>query len=1155
MSNKKTTQISWRFLLSLALLMAATLQIKAQNVILSPKSGSMIAAASYSGEVGHQNGWNSMWRHNQLPLTITVADEGTLTTAGELKVHAGNLNSDGDSFLLMGGTSKDCYMVVSLPRGYKFTGYSITMLNNLNGQTVKNMKIGNLTKTFVETDSSYDTTLNTAKTEDGRTEMSSSDETKPYVISSQSETMGNRLYFCIKKGNGSAYYGVTITAFEAHFTTDEFTVSATPSVSGAVSYTAIPFYSGKVDIGAVSKKSTGYQYDYTKVADAVANASLYQDDAVENGEAKDVAANKHISSATVDGSSWYALQNDTYFIESPTTVTLQDNSTIVPVGYRITGAKFKLHPCVSTKKVITVTSNGQTLYLNTSLNFTSTPVFWEWDGSTLKSGNTYLDTDDGVGSHKLSTTTSKSSARSWSSDNSGVLSYTYAWNTYYIVNSGNKLSTNSSGAAKIQDYTELISNYTFNLYGTDKENIVKTQAVSDTDAEIEISNLNNDAVMFTVSGLEGDASAYVQVELTMEALNPYVSSIDVVCKGDGHQELRQTLQTNNFEVRGGKFTFYVPKDWEGKGTFTFENLRSNKADDTYGPYSANGTSRYNFVQSDYWTGGKGESLYGANYDPTAAYTTKINTVLAGNVPFRFSNIDELNTSSTSTTAKQLEEYPFSVANYKAQTTPGQGDFVTFSVDVNGTGTAYLFVADEARYNIAPTTATEHRYFAYYQMEVSVLAGDYTANVEFSKIYDATCYAGDLTKAMYGAKVYTTDPDGNKVSGYLTTSGVKKAIDDAIAANTGDAPQATDQILYIDLYDLSSFSVEEITFEELRQAFAPNTLIYLPRGIKADAVNYASRIQDMGAFYACDNIVITDRYPFYAPFGIGVGAEQTVSYTRNITVPANGKVRNATVMLPFTISVDGNGLHTNADGSSFTVKVMDTSNCISTIEPTEESFNYTEDVHFVNYSSAAGVTEANKPYMINVETAPESADASFTIVQRGCNIEATLGGNSKYLYTGSTSKGTLGETSYTFTPTATYAGVQLAKTGNYFYFAKGIFVNSNGISGNTLYVYPFRAFYEYAVSNGAAAKSFGVAYGPNENQPTEIAKVKVDGGDAITVTPSYRSVNVSAKADTKVRICDMSGAVVESLTLKSGDSADVALPAGIYVVNRTKVSVK
>ena len=67
-----------------------------QNVTISPSSGSLIAGLTYTGEVGFANGWSSLWRHNQLPLTLHVSDKADLTPSGVLKDPAGNISLDKD---------------------------------------------------------------------------------------------------------------------------------------------------------------------------------------------------------------------------------------------------------------------------------------------------------------------------------------------------------------------------------------------------------------------------------------------------------------------------------------------------------------------------------------------------------------------------------------------------------------------------------------------------------------------------------------------------------------------------------------------------------------------------------------------------------------------------------------------------------------------------------------------------------------------------------------------------------------------------------------------------------------------------------------------------------------------------------------------------
>ena len=1154
-------------MLAAAAFLFAFAEANAQNVFVTPQTGKLIAAKTSSEETGFAKGWNSLWKHNQLPLTITVADDGGLTGAGELKTPAANLNlsQNKDALVLCGGEASDSYMVITLPKGYRFTGYNMTLQNNMDGTAFGGFSFVSMNKAFYETNSAYDknSAMSVAKNDAGATAMTGGDK-KEYTMARQSkgkDDMGNRLYFLLSR-SASGFYAVTIKSFEVFFTTDDFTATMSPgSLQGAVSFCETPFLIDKFDLGEIKKNTKGgstyYSYDYQNVKDATANNVLYQQDAVSGGVAGDFAAAKHISARNAGGQPWFALSGDTYYAESPTSVRLSDGKTELPVGYRITGAKLKLAGKSEAGFCITMQQSGKTVYLGTDLKFSSNITVWEWEGKKIKCGDKYLIASrSGSGllldpySYKLNVGSNNNSE--FEIEN-GCLVYKNAKNylsniAYYIVGSNNSAGfdeSNTSAASYLLH--EYIPGYTLKLYGTDKDNPVKTVSMDASSAEqtVEVGNLNNDAVKFSVEGLEGDAKALVQVELTMEYLNPYISSLDVVCHEANGQTVRQTLNTNNFEVRGGEFKFHVPEDGGSKCTFSFENLKSNYADNTYYNGERNGTSRYNFVESEYWTSGKGLKLY-EGYDPNAAYGTKVSTVLAGTVPFRFSNIDELENTSTSEKARQLEEYPFSLEAYRAQTKPAAGEFKQFELAVGDKGTAYLFVADETRYNIAPTTASEHRYFAYYKMDVELLKGTYTANTELTKIYESTCYEGDKTAAMWGAKITTVGETGENVAGNLTTAQIKAQLDGKLAGEGVDA----NQILYVDLSGLNSVvETDDVTFATLRDGLAPNTLVYLPKGVNAGTYNYASQLQDGSAFYACGNIKIADKYPFFAPHGITVTAEQYVEYTRKITTDRNGKVRIATVMLPFTVSVEGNGLHTNEDGTSLSVWTMQEDNFISTTSPDGSPTNYSSDVHFVEYSSFTGKTEADAPYMVKVESAPEDAGSSFTIRQYGSNIRATATGGQ---YGGNTSTGTLDGASFTFTPKASYAGMKLAKAGNFFYFGQGMFLNSQNINGGYLYCYPFRAVYEYGGS--AAAKTFDVAFGGNQGETTLIGKV--DKNDAfVEITPIAGGLSISASKSAELTVYDMGGIAVKRLSLTAGGTQDVSLPAGIYLVNKRKVAVK
>lgn len=1064
----------------------------------------------------------------------------------------------GEGLILMGGHTPDCYMAVTLPKGYRFTGYSITLQNNMDGKSYANFDFASMNKVFYETNDRFDKSNNKAVA------RITAGDNKEYAIERQSkagEDMGNHLYFLLARSSDS-FYGVTIKSFEIFFTIDGFSETMSPSNAlGNVSFCQTPFFINKLDLGEIKKNTknskTYYSYNYQNVKDVVAYNLLYQDDAVQNGVAGDYASTKNISSLSVNGQNWFALGNDTYYAESPMNVTLQDGKTVLPVGYRITGAKLKVIRSNASKSFVSIVAykNGTAYYLNTDLKFTTTPTEWVYENKKLRCGDKYLDLT--LFANDLKISNSVGDGVTFEIENGkihgkyvgGFTGITYDGYVTMASNFDAEFNRKITSSAASYEKVWPGSDYTLKVFGTDKDNAVKTVTVNASSGEqtVEINNLNNDAVKFAVEGLQENTKAIVQVELTMEYLNPYVSSLDVVCKEkSGGQSVKQTLDVNNFEVRGGEFKFYVPDGGGAECSFLFENLKSNYADNTYYNGEGNGTSRYNFVNSEYWTSGKGTKLY-EGYDPNAAYDTKVSTTVAGNVPFRFSNIDELNNTSTSGDVRQLEEYPFSIEAYKAQTKPGAGEFKTFELSVGEKGTAYLFVADEPRYNIAPTTGIEHRYFAYYKMSVELSQGAYEPKVDLTKIYDSTCYDGDETVAMYGAKVTTVNDQGAEVAGSLSTEQIWSSLEQSMTENN----VASNQVLYVDLSGLNNVvATDKVTFENLRDGLSSNTLVYLPKGVNAETYDYASKLQDGSVFYSGNNMKITDKQPFFAPYGITVPAEQYVEYARKITTDGNGKVATATVMLPFTISIDDKGLYTNADGTSLSVWAMQKDNFISTSAPDGNPMNYKSDVHFVAYTSSTGKTEADVPYMVKVENGTDQAETSFVIKQYGSNIEATKTGG---LYTGDTSTGKLDGSAFTFTPKASYAGLKLEKTaGNYFYFGKNMFLNSKNISGDFLYCYPFRAVYEYG--GNTSARAFNVTFGENFGDVTGIETAKA-AETGVEIAPGAGCIEIHALKNAAVVVYDMSGMVVERLDMIAGDTQTVNLPVGIYLVNKNKVAVK
>ncbi|MDY4705365.1 MAG: hypothetical protein SO365_03135, partial [Prevotella sp.] len=112
---------------------------------------------TYDNEVGFEKGWSALWRHNQLPLSLHVSDKPDLTASGVLKDPAGNIRLDTDRnlYVLMGGQTVTTHMSFSLPKGFRFTGYRMVLLNDMNGQSYGGFDLASISKRMYETNSSF----------------------------------------------------------------------------------------------------------------------------------------------------------------------------------------------------------------------------------------------------------------------------------------------------------------------------------------------------------------------------------------------------------------------------------------------------------------------------------------------------------------------------------------------------------------------------------------------------------------------------------------------------------------------------------------------------------------------------------------------------------------------------------------------------------------------------------------------------------------------------------------------------------------------------------------------------------------------------------------------------------------------------------------
>lgn len=1316
--------------LALLSLLLVPLAMMAQNVTVHPGNGNMLPALK-SGQKDTFFGWNGFatWKHEQLSLTLTTGDNDNNTGTdadGNLARPANDIfataaDAKGNRYLQIGKGRKysddiadmETFITFSLPKGYRFTSYSITFHRiayptpagatvTTSGESVYindddkpvDETTGQLA--FGETTNSFNW-MNTSGTYYGGIRQGSTTQHTISRTSHNATDMDNVLYFKLTSTESSGRAFIQLDHVEFEFTAENnYTpLIPAPNVTNQ-SAVDIPFTTSKMDYGQLKRydingneSSTGRVSYNGTIHDMNANLILYekgsvtadQDNGFDGTVGKMVAYGSgsisqagdyfkldasspktaNIEKVTIDGEEKDAA---IYYIETPVwavnTASTKKNKN--PIGYRITDASFK---CTSGNLKfpavfkIQYVSEGHSADQNGTygLNFYNNSLAYNWNYQTewridddgyIYVGNRYLSYTTSWGTpNGLTTTTNKSDATPFVIENNQIRTknrigggifgsgdyYYIGWDEsgsgsnitrYVTMTTGNRRATYNELSHK---FSENIGSYTFLVFDETGKN--PTAYTINGEQTIPLSGLNNDAVKI---GVVSGGKAIVKGGLTLQALNPYIDRLNIVCQENGGAGGKVTQQFNatDFSVKGGAFTFYVPQNFNGNAKFTFEDLYSQYGDNTY--YNASNNpenhARYFFVGSEY--GDYDDNVYGRYKDHSSAdYTTKIDCLQPGDSPFTFNNA----ATATSTTGNEYEEYPFSVANYG-------GSFTNFIYNADDMDhkptpivkTAYLFTCDETRYNIAPTTATQHVYYAFYRMDIDMKKHTYAPILTWEKLYDNTFYSANNTDivrdSQWGLKLTTTPvtDDQGTHSGYLTMTQIENAISNAqgIVQNLGKSltdenkqfdidgdddidkadltaagssveggedllpPTKSNQILYIDGSNLMSIMENQTastsgstttytthSLGNLQEKLGENALIYLPYGSRSElnnvASNTVSEYNKTPVFQGINDIVVTDRYPFYAPYDIQVKTAKMAKYERSVTNQTllGDDDQHLTIVLPFEINVDANGVHKNDDneGTPFMLAKMNSGNALS--KNPDAPIDFYADAYFTQISGEHSA--ANKPYVVTLQsqTAGESA---FKVHVKGALLEATP--DNTGILTGETASGTytykendVNQTvEYNFTHKGTYTGIEIGEAGKggaaeasttVFYFANNYFLDSKTlINGKTLKMLPFRSYYEYPSSAKAKMVKFRIVFGENDDDDTTgIGISEVQRNSNLAIIPGDGYITIMAKADSNVAIHTVNGMTVEKCNLRAGETRTVAMPSGIYVINGVKMVVK
>ena len=1141
--------------------LVSTQWASAQDVTIRANNGACVAAVKNGGvtDTFFNLGGFATWQHEQLNMVLTVSDGTALTPSGQLDNPANNLfkASDGEHMQIAHGAANNanvCYATVSLPSGYRFTEYLIEFTkpsgigNNFNGS--------GQSSTFGETNSTFATYSTQASITTGGAMQTL------HRAESDANPMGNVLYFKLQNPTSSRALIQLVTA-KFYFTAEENFSPVTPAseITTPVSATLVPYPTSKVDFGTIQNRNYNgawrVSYESANVTDINANFLLYEAESTKDGSDIDgisgqVVDFKSGSEYSITSAGGYfklgkgasSTEEQVYYIETPTTVEISDGHE-VPIGYRITAAEFEYATNVTASRTFYIRYG--TRYLGTNGRFSTTATQWEMDGegyisSGSGSNKQYLIFNNGYAG--VQSTKPEPSERFGIDENNNI--YQLQWPTYFITHyqSGTTrygMISNTTGEKatyqQINTSSASVGNFTLKVYDKTGAN---PQTINVTgNGTYPLTDLNNDAVKFGVIG-----QGLVRATLTIQALDPYLDKMTVWCNDEDEPEIRMFREFNasDFSVNGGEFDFYLPDDCiNDKVAITFEDLQSKYFDDTYPTYNAETAphySRLNFVRSAHYDafGTTTNVIYSNTSEAANATLERQKVSIVGSAPFKFNNADQVGTSGGTIT-----EYAFSLANYAAA--PNNGTFGSMEFTVSAatqTDTRYVFTTDETRYNIAPTTATQHRAYAFYQMKVNIHSNVYEPRVKFEKIYNQTLYGTGQTDAFYSAVISTNDPAGD---GFASIDETFDRIAARVTAGTDDfnnaAPASAKQILNIDFSGLEGIYQRAAAEGQTQKTLADymgdcgaNCLVFVPQGAGATTNNVAEKI-GKETYRATYNVVLTDKQPFYTPYDIQVPSANTLTYQRLITKDDYGKVQNASLILPFAVALDGSGKHTNPDGTSFSLHTMQASKALELKD--DQMVAYFPPLN--NVSEAA----ANTPYLVKIDGNSSADGVIFTISQPGAPISKTSDMASDYTFAGAASSGVTAGGSgdaagtYTFTPKGTFAGQQVPKAQNIFYFAKNVFVSSLDYAYDApINIAPFRAYYNTTQANGAKLSFFTPVFEEGE-------------GDVITAIAP-----VAAVLDVDAPVYDLQGRMVAPTYRKLKGKK---LAAGMYVVNGVKIIVK
>lgn len=911
---------------------------------------------------------------------------------------------------------------------------------------------------------------------------------------------------------------------------------------------------------------------------------------------------------TVDGGQYYvAASNGDYYVEAPqkfrivgaTLNFLRRNAETdgkVETSYSVAEAT----DIVSGSEYLLGDGNGNYLNLNGSslVNGTDMATATKWtitsssSGYTIKSGSYYLYLKSSSTSFYWGT--GYTYALSVSSSNSTNANFTYSSTKgfyqnvitedhrvtedknedYYIrYNSGWQASTTSSSLAKpyvltvtTTPSTSIVAgDFKATPYARDNSVMDGHQLTEGDDAcTVELSNLNNDAIHFSISDLAEGQSALYNVNLQLMPLNPELQRLSVASIADGDEFKNTTSFTpTNYAFNDGEtMTIIVPSTYEGtSSTVKFVDAYNEEGTAWYNN-GTDGYSNYFLVNS---TADKGEGdAVNLDAEATPAPDARTSATQAGTNPLAFTNIKDIYNANLANPVEGPaylidNEFKKTEAGYKDATITVGGDTISY----------YVYSADMPTYNILENAGVDSKHIdlRYYTLNLQCIKQEEEPDVTITPIYTETLKSQSHKNAsiasdgstlnsnvtFFGATVKAKLANGENadVNGYLTSQQVVDGIKEAVKAyaethddfkyNENDTLRG---MLFADLTNLSRTDNEAYT-DEFHSTTADNCLYFMYEGFsQANLDNVVVKTKN-GTLESASNVKLYDQQPFFSPYDFNT-AQFKVTYAREGTVDnGNGvkeKVKKMAVVLPFDVSLDGNGnLKTASDVTDNSV----TYHNITGFGEVEGTVNGQPRTYAVVASVVeSNKAEANKPYYVETTSDGFTYNISGAQFRKSGTIENNVVTNKDEL---------TNATEGTWQSTGTYAGITPAKAEGLWYFAKNLFWHSAKLENfSVVNIRPFRAY--FTTKDNTSVQSARVVYSLDDIV-TGIGSVTTGGSKALDITVGYGQINVTANAATQLQIHTLAGQLVAKGRLDNGESRSVNVPQGIYIVNNVKVVVK